>query len=124
MKTVLKVLSVFISVIILILALAFIVIEGRLLFAGDWIVYDSPLMGFIRYLLRLTISVFAFIKSLCSIIFLNNENKKEKLLFGDIMLMISATIILIFATNYVGVVCISLAALNLLISIGINKIKN
>ena len=94
------------------------------MFAGDWIVYDSPLMGFIRYLLRLGISVFAFIKSLCSIIFLNNENKKEKLLFGDIMLMVSATIILIFATNYVGVVCISLAALNLLISIGINKIKN
>ena len=124
MKTVLKVLSVFISVIILILALAFIIIEGRLLFSGDWIIYDSPLMGFIRYLFRLTISVFAFIKSLFGIVFLNNESKNEQMLFGDIMLMISATTILIFATNYVGVVCISLAALNLLISIGINKIKN
>lgn len=123
MKTVLKVLSVFISVIILILALAFIIIEGRLLFSGDWIIYDSPLMGFIRYLFRLTISVFAFIKSLFGIVFLNNESKNEQMLFGDIMLMISAVVLLIFTTNYVGVVCISLATLNLLKGIVNNKIK-
>lgn len=123
MKTVLKVLSVFVSVIILILALAFIIIEGRLLFSGDWIIYDSPLMGFIRYLFRLTISVFAFIKSLFGIVFLNNESKNEQMLFGDIMLMISAVVLLIFTTNYVGIVCISLAALNLLIRVASNKVK-
>lgn len=123
MKTMLKVLSVFISVIILILSLAFIVIEGRLLFSGDWIVYDSPFFGFVRYLFRLIISVFAFLKSLFEILCLNKESKHSWLLYGDIAMIICAFVILLFATNYVGVVCICLAILNLLINVARNKLK-
>ena len=123
MKILLKVSSIFISIVILVLALAFIVIEGRLLLAGDWLIYDSPIMGFIRYLFRLLISVFAFSKSLGQIIFINDKNKKDRLLFLDYILMICAIIILIFATNYVGVVCFGLSTINLLISVGIKKIN-
>ena len=121
MKTMLKVLSVFISVIILILSLAFIVIEGRLLFSGDWIVYDSPFFGFVRYLFRLIISGFAFLKSLFEILCLNKESKHSWLLYGDIAMIICAFVILLFATNYVGVVCICLAIPNLLINVARNK---
>lgn len=123
MKTMLKVLSVFISVIILILSLAFIVIEGRLLFSGDWIVYDSPFFGFVRYLFRLIISGFAFFKSLFEILCLNKKTENSWLLYGDIAIMICAFVILLFATNYVGVVCICLAIPNLLINVARNKLK-
>ena len=123
MKTMLKVLSVFISVIILILSLAFIVIEGRLLFSGDWIVYDSPFFGFVRYLFRLIISGFVFLKSLFEILCLNKESKHSWLLYGDIAMIICAFVILLFATNYVGVVCICLAIPNLLINVARNKLK-
>ena len=50
MSKLFKVLLVIVSSIVMLLSLAFIVIEGRLLFSGDWLIYDSPFNGFIRYL--------------------------------------------------------------------------
>ena len=127
MKKIIKVLLVFISSIIMILSLAFIVIEGRLLFSGDWLVYDSPFDGFIRYLFRLVIALVAFTKCLLEIIYLNKEhNIKEYLYYTDIALVLMSVSILVFSTNYVGVICISLANLNLLIKYINNRliIKN
>ena len=116
MNKLFKVLLVIISSIIMILSLAFIVIEGRLLFSGDWLIYDSPFFGFIRYLGKLLLSVFAFTKCLLEIIYINKEHKlKEYLGYADIGLVIMSVVILIFSTNYVGLVCILLATLNILI---------
>ena len=84
MNKLFKVLLVIISSIIMILSLAFIVIEGRLLFSGDWLIYDSPFNGFIRYLCRLLIAIFAFTKSLLEVIYINKEHSiKEYLYYGD-----------------------------------------
>ena len=116
MNKLFKVLLVIISSIIMILSLAFIVIEGRLLFSGDWLIYDSPFFGCIRYLGRLLLSVFAFTKCLLEIIYINKEHKlKEYLGYADIGLVVMSVVILIFLTNCVGFICIFLATLNILI---------
>lgn len=116
MNKLFKVLLVIISSIIMILSLAFIIIEGRLLFSGDWLIYDSPFFGFIRYLGRLLLSVFAFTKCLLEIIYINKEHKlKEYLGYADIGLVVMSVVILIFSTNYVGVVCIFLSLINFFI---------
>ena len=116
MNKLFKVLLVIVSSIIMILSLAFIVIEGRLLFSGDWLIYDSPFNGFIRYLCRLLIAIFAFTKSLLEVIYINKEHSiKEYLYYGDISLVLMSLSILVFSTNYVGIICTLLANLNLLI---------
>lgn len=118
MNKLFKVLLVIISSIIMILSLAFIVIEGRLLFSGDWLIYDSPFFGCIRYLGRLLLSAFAFTKCLLEIIYINKEHKlKEYLGYADIGLVIMSVVILIFSTNYVGVVCIVLSFVNFIIKL-------
>ena len=118
MNKLFKVLLVIISSIIMILSLAFIVIEGRLLFSGDWLIYDSPILGCIRYLGRLLLSVFAFTKCLLEIIYINKEHKlKEYLGYTDIGLVVMSVVILIFSTNYVGLVCIVLSLINFVIKL-------
>ena len=118
MNKLFKVLLVIISSIIMILSLAFIVIEGRLLFSGDWLIYDSPFFGCIRYLGRFLLSVFAFTKCLLEIIYINNEHKlKEYLGYADIGLVVMSVVILIFSTNYVGLVCIVLSFVNFIIKL-------
>ena len=116
MNKLFKVLLVIISSIIMLLSLAFIVIEGRLLFSGDWLIYDSPFNGFIRYLCRLLIAIFAFTKSLLEVIYINKEHSiKEYLYYGDISLVLMSLSILVFSTNYVGIICTVLANLLLLV---------
>ena len=118
MNKLFKVLLVIISSIIMILSLAFIVIEGRLLFSGDWLIYDSPFFGCIRYLGSLLLSVFAFTKCLLEIININKEHKlKEYLGYADIGLVVMSVVILIFSTNYVGLVCIVLSFVNFIIKL-------
>ena len=116
MSKLFKVLLVIISSIIMILSLAFIVIEGRLLFSGDWLIYDSPFNGFIRYLCRLLIAIFAFTKSLLEVIYINKKHSiKDYLYYGDISLVLMSLSILVFSTNYVGIICTVLANLLLLV---------
>ena len=50
MKILGKTLFIITCVISLVLSLAFLVIEGRLIFSQDWIIYESPINGLIRYL--------------------------------------------------------------------------
>ena len=116
MSKLFKVLLVIVSSIVILLSLAFIVIEGRLLFSGDWLIYDSPFNGFIRYLCRLLIAIFAFTKSLLEVIYINKEHSiKDYLYYGDISLVLMSLSILVFSTNYVGIICTVLANLLLLV---------
>ena len=116
MNKLFKILLVIISSIIMILSLAFIVIEGRLLFSGDWLIYDSPFNGFIRYLCRLLIAIFAFTKSLLEVIYINKKHSiKDYLYYGDISLVLMSLSILVFSTNYLGIICTLLANLLLLV---------
>ena len=100
------------SSIIIILSLAFIFIEGRLVFSGDYLVYDSPFNGFVRYFFRLLLSFLVLGKSVLEFTKIGkNGMLKEYLFYGDISLLLMSIIILIFSTNYVGLVCILLSVL-------------
>ena len=112
MKTITNIfLCLFVSI-SLILSLAFIVIEGRLLFSGDWLIYNNPLNGFIRYLFRFLLALFVLIKGIIEFKNLNEyTNIQEYLFFSDLGLFLAAVVIYITSTNYVGVVILSIATL-------------
>ena len=111
MKKLLNVLLIIFSVIASILSLVFIVLEARLLFSLDWTIYDNAFNGMIRYLLRLSLSIFVLLVCLANII--NLKIKKSSLeillLFSIVSIFISSIIISIFASNYVGLVCVLLS---------------
>lgn len=111
MKKLLNVLLIIFSVIASILSLVFIVLEARLLFSLDWTIYDNAFNGMIRYLLRLSLSIFVLLVCLANII--NLKIKKTSLeillLFSIVSIFISSIIISIFASNYVGLVCVLLS---------------
>ena len=112
MKTITNIfLCLFVSI-SLILSLTFIVIEGRLLFSGDWLIYNNPLNGFIRYLFRFLLALFVLIKGIIEFKNLNEyTNIQEYLFFSDLGLFLAAVVIYITSTNYVGVVILSIATL-------------
>lgn len=121
MKTFLKVLTIVFCSVTAIFALAFSVIEGRLLFAGDWLIYDNALNGFIRYALRFLLSLavlFAVITDVvnCKI---NNQNLSVILWFLYVGAVLSSVVICIFASNYVGLVCLALSIVLALLKSGL-----
>ena len=79
MKIVRNILVGFFSIIIFVLSLAFIVIEGRLLFSLDWIIYDNVIFGFLRYFFRFLIAISLCIYSIVE--FINMKKKSEKIQF-------------------------------------------
>lgn len=111
MKKLLNVLLIIFSVIASILSLVFIVLEVRLLFSLDWTIYDNVFNGMIRYLFRLLLSIFVLLVCLANII--NLKFKKTSLeillMFSIVSIFISSIIISIFASNYVGLVCVLLS---------------
>lgn len=111
MNKVCKILLIVFASIALVWSFLFIILDGRLLFSGDWIVYDSPLFGFFKYLSRFLLSVFAFTKSLFEIIkHKRKEEFKEYLLYADISLIIMSIFALIFTANFMGLICIVLSS--------------
>ena len=115
MKKVMNILTIFISSIIILLSLVFIFIEVRLLFSLDWIIYDNAFNGFIRYLFRLIISIYAGFVGLMEII--NIKKQKDILLYFNISLVLISIILLFTTTNYVGTICIIVSVLLLIIKL-------
>lgn len=111
MKKLLNVTLITLSIIIFILSLAFIVIEGRLLFSTDWIIYNNALNGLIRYLFRLLLSILACLISIFEIINVKNQKYILQLFVADVGLLIISSILFVFSTNYVGIVCLTLSIL-------------
>lgn len=113
MKRLFNILITIISLIIIILSLAFIVIEGRLLISLDWIIYDNNINGFIRYFFRFIIAIISLTIGLLEIInrFKNNNNLNYYLLISELSLVISSIIILINSANYIGQICLIVSSL-------------
>ena len=105
-----KTLFIITCVISLVLSLAFLVIEGRLIFSQDWIIYDSPINGLIRYLLRF---IFALGGLLMSIFELVNLKKKNPfiglcLINANFSLLVMSIILMILGSNGVGTILLVL----------------
>lgn len=119
MKKLINILIYFISIIIGVLAVAMMVIEGRLLLLGDFMIYDSPFDGFLRYFLRFIISSSYLFVVLCELVkkIRNSKFINENLIFVEILLFIVSIIILIFSTNFIGIISFSLMLLFIILKI-------
>ena len=111
MKKLLNVLLIIFCIISSILSLVFIVIEARLLVSLDWSIYDNAFNGMIRYLFRLLLSLFVLLVSISNIISIKIKKTSFEvlLMFSNLALFISSIIISLFASNYVGLVCMLLS---------------
>lgn len=105
MKIVSKILLIIISCVILLVSLVMIFVYGRLICSGDFLIYDRPFNGFIRYFLRLILSTLYLGISLIEIIpsFRVNKFVKSNIYYVEILLLISSVFIFAFATNYIGI---------------------
>ena len=120
----LKVLQCLICSIIIILSLAFMFIEARLLISLDWSIYDFAFNGFIRYFFRFVLALFAL--SVCVFEFINLKKKtlSTYLFVADLSLVIMSVIALIYTANYVGIICIVLSTLLVLSKLRITVKKD
>ena len=118
MKLLFKILLSILSGVIILLSLAFILIEGRMLIAGDWIIYNYSFNAFIRYLFRFLIALFS--STVAFIYFFKRKNTSTLFIHNLCaeLLAIISIIIAIFTTNYVNfvapVIGISYLGLNLI----------
>ena len=120
----LKVLQCLICSIIIILSLAFMFIEARLLISLDWSIYDFAFNGFIRYFFRFVLALFAL--SVCVFEFINLKKKtlSKYLFIADLSLVLMSVIALIYTANYVGIICIVLSTLLVLSKLRITVQKD
>ena len=107
MKVLVNILLGFINFIVIILSLAFIIIEARLLISLDFLIYDNIINGFIRYFLRAIIAMYVFVTAIFVYINMIKEKEKiSKLLLISILSIFIVSIILLFTTtNHVGFIC-------------------
>ena len=125
MSKVLSISRIFISTLIIILSLAFIFIEARLILAGDFLIYDNVFNGFIRYFFRLILSILSLLVALYEIINIKKKDEKikEYLMYGSVALVIMSIVCIFFTTNYVGVILLGLSSLFLLNKFLLIKVK-
>lgn len=117
MKKLLNVLLIILFSIVSVLALAFIFIEGRLVLSLEWKVYDNPMNGLVRYLFRLLIAIYCLVVSILEIINIKKKNKvlESYLVVFDISFVVISLVVLVYATNYINLICIVLALLILIV---------
>ena len=125
MSKMLSISRIFISTLIIILSLAFIFIEARLILAGDFLIYDNAFNGFIRYFFRLILSILSLLVALYEIINIKKKDEKikEYLMYGSVSLVIMSIVFIFFTTNYVGVILLGLSSLLLLNKFLLIKVK-
>ena len=67
MKTTLRILTGCLMILLILLAAAFIFIEGRLLFSGDWLLHEMPVIGFLQYFCRMLLATTAGVLAVLTI---------------------------------------------------------
>ena len=125
MKRLFNILLILFAFIGIVFGLAFAFLQARLLVSLDWIIYDNAFNGFIRYFFRLLIALFAI--TVCVLDIINIKRKQKtlavKLYVANIMLFVMSIVIAVFATNYVGLACLSISGVLLIIKSLITFIK-
>ena len=119
LNIIVNILKSIVSVVLIIISLAFIFIEGRLLLSLDWIVYNSLFISFIMYFCRFLAALIIGVIGVLEIINLFKKNNKLSLiiLFSNIGLVIMSIIVFIETTNYVDAAAIILGVIILLIEV-------
>ncbi len=105
---------------IILFSVVFIVIEGRTLFSGDWLLFENATDGFFRYFFRLLIALYALFLSISTYIVLGRKRDNTVLAFyftfGVLAFLVSSIIMSIFASNYIDIL---LLVLPLIYSLGV-----
>lgn len=119
MKRLVNIIFSVICTIIIIFSAVFAFLQARLIFSLDWIIYDNSFNGLIRYLFRFIISLFALITMILELINIKKNNKDLYiyLCVFDLSLLVASIIISLFATNYVGLVCLLLSTILVIIKL-------
>ena len=60
-----KIIRIVFGVILFLAALAFVIIEGRLLFSGDWLLHEVPFFAFLRYFAKLALVLGVAVVGIC-----------------------------------------------------------
>lgn len=112
-KIVFNVVIGFFSAVILLLSAIFLVIEGRLLFSGDWLVYDNVALGFFKYFFRVLIALAAGTYAVFEFINMKKNSKTIKifLFIANVVLILMCTILGFTATNMEGEIALIIALL-------------
>lgn len=101
------------SVIVAVVSLAFIFIEGRILFSFDWSLYQQPFVGFLQHLARFCLSLFSLSIGFNTI----RYRHQGDFIFEGAALTAMGLGLSIFATNYVGLGITAVAILYLIFAI-------
>lgn len=107
MKKLINVLFSIFAGLVLLVSFVLIFIESRLLLSGDFLLCDNVINAFIRYFLRLVLSFcFGFV-SFIELFKLTGKYQflSKHMFFIEILLLVSSIVILIFGTNFIGIVC-------------------
>ncbi len=105
MKKIGKIICYIFAGILLVLSLAFIVIEGRTLFSGDWTLFENQVNGFFRYFFRFVVALFVFFSSILAYFALRKKASiaiRIYFYFGAIGILVSSLVISYFASNYMN----------------------
>jgi|GEM_PF-1754868 len=88
----------------LLVALVYVVLEGRTLFSGDWSIYNNAFGALIRYFSRLVLALAALAYSLTAVMSIRKESASfmTSLCIIGLGMTAASAIILITATNHVG----------------------
>ena len=120
MKKTGKIIAYISAAFIILFSVVFIVIEGRSLFSGDWLLFENATDGFFRYFFRLLIALYALFVSISTYIVLGRKSDNTVLVFyftfGVLALLVSSIIMSIFASNYIDIL---LLVLPLFYSLGV-----
>lgn len=120
MKKTGKIIAYISAAFIILFSAVFIVIEGRTLFSGDWLLFENATVGFFRYFFRLLIAFYALFVSISTYIVLGRKSDNTVLVFyftfGVLALLVSSIIMSIFASNYIDIL---LLVLPLIYSLGV-----
>lgn len=117
MKKITNALFYLITSIILLLSFVMLIVETRLLISTDFMLSENVFIGFIKHLLRLIISISFFLVMIIELIksLKRFEFIKQYLFFIEWMLFVSSVVVLVYGTNYIGILTFTLSSIFILL---------
>jgi hypothetical protein len=104
MKTAARILNILSSSVLMIIGVAFVFIEGCLIFTGDFLLFESPVRAFLQMILRFALASGVFTLGLFVII-----KKERTFIFESILALAVSLLISPFLTNGFGLYFVLLA---------------
>ena len=112
MKKLLRILQITVTVPDAVLALAFLLIEGRQVLSGDWLLHEQPLTGLFQYLLRSMIAAGVLLYSAAVLHGCGNN----RALYFSLCIAAASALLAVLVPNGLGVLFLILALLSVLVN--------